>query len=438
MKTHNNVMFLTLIFSLIIFTQSTIQPNSQKMTMRKPSFITPEPNSELMLGTTFPIKWDNAGHSEMGLLLCQDNQKIGIIKKKMTAAETSLTWDVGYTKSKKVGVGHHYHFRLLYRVGGKIDHVDSAWFSIVKPGLIKADPIVITEPHHKTSWEAGKRAYIKWRTYGLGQNPEMRIFLLQTDEKTVVSELGRDSDGIFRWDIPETLGGDYKIRVSKASQGSGMNQRMVKEQIFDISPKFHITPVPRTVELQVKPDILNRYSRKQEQYTLEKTDPLDVKYKNKAGLARVGFHNTYYTHISEWIVNMFLFRSRLLFDLKFLKKKRVIILEATLQLDTKENVGNVEPKYAADKLYVLTKPWVKSRCKCYETPGYFYKPVPQHHNARIDIRDQVKDWLSGAEHNYGFLLSGPVGPYMGLQKNRNFRVTYFLPTLFLKYREYPE
>jgi hypothetical protein len=398
--------------------------------------INPHTGSSWCKGSTYAIQWKRTGTMSANVL-------INIFKNSINPAN-SVEQLTGLNSGLKNWTIPNSYTNGTYYIRVKTDdnavYGDSSNFGIVRRNLVKADPIVITSPsqHEKTNWKAGKRAYVKWKTYGIKKNTEMRILLYQADGRSIICELGRGSNGIFRWEIPETLGGDYTIKVTKAGQSSGIKRMVAADLIFDVSHVFHITPIPKTIVLKIKPDILNRYSRKQRQYTLKRTDPQQVRYKNKAGLARVGFRNTYYTHISEWIVNMFLFRSRLYFDLSPIKKKRVIILEATLLLDTKENYGNTAAKYAADRLYFLTSRWEKAKNKCYETPGYLYKPVPQQHNARIDILDKVIDWRSGAEHNYGLLLSGPHEHFLVTQKNKDFRVTYYLPTLILKFREYPE
>ena len=400
------------IFTLCVFTVSLIHSGNQQsrryLSSTKPTFTNPS-GGELMAGMPFKIKWSKGQiQSQWGLLLFQNNVRVGIIAGPIPNNVLEQDWTVGETKQKKAGPGTNFFIRLVYEVGDDRYHTDSNTFAIKGVPMTKADPIVINNPKMNTEFQAGEKEHIKWITYGQDIKTEMSISLYDSSGTSFIQNIGRGSNGLFSWDVPDDLHGRYRIKITKAiPSGKGKKALVAKDPFMAESKTFKILPKPYYVTLDAQ--IYDRHSRRRERNVSrdpKDMQPEDVGLGKIPGLARVGFYGSYASSAEGWYYYGFIFRSRLFFDFSQLQGK--LIKEAKLYVQKKESkVLDVNPDPSGLRLFWLTGSWEKP-VKCIDTPGYLLFEIgPGKPLLSYDLTEKAKAWLGGKEINYGLLLTNP-------------------------------
>ena len=237
----------------------------------------------------------------------------------------------------------------------------------------------------------------------------------------------------FRWDILKYMnsGPYFRLRVQALS---------TQGEIEGISDSFYLSEDTslKTSETSLQPSLIRaRYSRRVEDHTwIHSWTPRgQPTYPNRSGMVRVGIEN-HYNEASggslSWNYCGFIFRSQIVFSFDEIKNKIQLPLKATLILQNKDQKSyETQFSHGAAKLYVLTSPWDG---RAIDTPGYFYKGIPQTAGAKIeiDVLQQVKDWLNGTEENLGFLISAIKEDFA---HNDEVCITFFEVTLNLRYLE---
>jgi hypothetical protein len=147
----------------------------------------------------------------------------------------------------------------------------------------------------------------------------------------------------------------------------------------------------------------------------------------------VGFENHFWKDGSDWTYSGFIFRSRLFFDINQFVGKKGILLEAKLILNEYSTDSNYpDANFCGQDIHVLTGVW-EQPVKCIDTPGYHYKRIHANKTQSIDVVQQVRDWISGAEVNHGFLFTGIIEQF----HHDNLKcVSYYSAELYIKFREY--
>lgn len=195
---------------------------------------------------------------------------------------------------------------------------------------------------------------------------------------------------------------------------------------------------PQTIEVTIPVQKRDRHSRREQgetgEFVADPGLPLEPTHPSMPSKARVGFENHYRTDGSDWFYSGFVLRSRLFFDVSQFEGKKGILLEAQLKLTNYSTDSNYPgTSSCGHQLFVLTSVW-ELPIKCIETPGYFYKNIPANENMmNIDILQQVRDWISGAEVNHGLLFTGVDESW---QHNNQHCVSYYTAELYIKFREY--
>ncbi len=224
--------------------------------------------------------------------------------------------------------------------------------------------------------------------------------------------------------------GYYKIKISPkyaADNYAGMP---------GFSGKIHLSRGVEKVTGTLNPRIRNRFSRKQEYYTV--TKPLGVGNippgcENKPGTARVGFHNYYDPSVStagSYAYRGFVFRSRLIFNLEEYKRPGRLLLKAELRLTAKHNkIDANRNSSCGGGLYYLTGPW---EGKCLDTPGYLIAVIPDQVVFSKDVTQFVQNWYTGSEPNHGFILTGVTEDFV---HNDRICVTWYEAVLIVEFLE---
>jgi len=239
-----------------------------------------------------------------------------------------------------------------------------------------------------------------------------------------------------KWTIdmnPEYGNGYFRVRVKATS---------IQGEVEGLSDSFYLSEDVslKKVRKILKPVLIrNRHSRRREDYEWQwATDERDVRpsgeFEEKPDLMRLGFNNEYRPptggSVSWWYIG-FIFRSQIIFSFDEIKDKIRLPISANLFLQKNSEARyNTQLIHGAGKLYVLTAPWDG---RSIETPGYFYKDIPQKSGAfSIDVLQQVKDWLNGTEENLGFLVTAAKEDFA---HNDEKCCTFFVVWLSIEYYE---
>jgi hypothetical protein len=237
----------------------------------------------------------------------------------------------------------------------------------------------------------------------------------------------------FRWDILKYMnsGPYFRLRVlALSTQG----------EIEGISDSFYLSEDTslKTSETSLHPSLIrSRYSRRAEDHAWMLSSPPagQPRYSNRPGMVRVGIEN-HYNEASggslSWNYLGFIFRSQIVFSFDEIGNKIQQPLKATLILQKKDQKSyKTQFSHGAGKLHIMTSPWDG---KAIDTPGYFYKGIPQTvgDKIEIDVLQQVKDWLNGTEDNLGFLIGAIKEDFA---HNDEICITFFEVTLKLRYLE---
>ncbi len=380
------------------------------------------------LGGGRNITWTAVNFTgEVDVVLKQNDKTIGTIAAKLPAKQGSHSWAVGSLLGGiSAGIGSGYKVQVvknyegLYRPAGSselADESDNA-FSIenaLSAPIPEAMKIDVSAPAAESEFEYGSEflegnryAKVKCRWSG-GQEGPFKFFLREEGNKTE-KEMKAVSG-------PVSLGGDnyeaefwlsrkanftspglwYKIHV-KSAFARGYSGR------FKIKYKVH------TVTLE--PNILNKFHWKFKTYGTE--DGLkypgygEKKFPEKAGNARVGFHNHYYTYgFGRYIYEGIVFRSRIRFDFSCFAKLKGKIVDAKLVV--KQNwfyhADSMDLNDCDVRFYVLERDWPGA--DFFSTYGeHLIQNFPAGAANDFYLTDWSEAWRNGSSANHGLLLVG--------------------------------
>ena len=196
---------------------------------------------------------------------------------------------------------------------------------------------------------------------------------------------------------------------------------------------------PQTLEITIPAQIRDRHSRRRQSsednfngWEVIEQCPQQPTHGSQPSMARVGFENHFHKP-DRWWYTGYIFRSRLFFDVSQFEGKKGILLEAKLILKNTSTDSNYpDVNRCGQDLHVLTGVW-EQPVKCIDTPGYHYKRIFADQTQSIDIVQQVRDWISGAEVNHGLLFTGVIETF---ERNNLKCVSYYSAELYIKFREY--
>jgi hypothetical protein len=229
--------------------------------------------------------------------------------------------------------------------------------------------------------------------------------------------------------------GKYFIRLQEVN-GTGKGESGVFTVMLPIKKEM-TERGPQTIEVTIPAQIRDRHSKRQQRSSggkfLPSNTPDEPTHASLISKARVGFENHFWKDGSDWTYSGFIFRSRLFFDINQFVGKKGILLEAKLILNEYSTDSNYpDANFCGQDIHVLTGVW-EQPVKCIDTPGYHYKRIHANKTQSIDVVQQVRDWISGAEVNHGFLFTGIIEQF----HHDNLKcVSYYSAELYIKFREY--
>jgi hypothetical protein len=399
-----------LIFFILLLCVSLYSAYGQNLYIA-PSFTNPAGSEEWIPGFPVTIKWKpgTGTDSIWGLVLFRANpsQQVGIINRNIPSNQTSYQWKVGDTLSSTATPGLDYYLRLYFEKDGTRRWIRSETFKIRL--LDSRSPrILVTYPNKNSQLDAGGDGGIKWTTKHLDISTSMHISLWSGKGIKALRSIGKGSNGLFFWNIPDDLGGYYKVRVTKIEKipvGQGQNKQ---KQIYGMSERFYIKP--KLIEETIQANHRDRHKHKKlNPVVYWKSNSHEGKgFGSKKNRARIGYFDWIIIgnekHYIGWV-----FRSRIRFDLSSLKGKWV--KKAKLLLTIMERKENKHPKYNSGGkkalLFVLSKEW-EPPVHCLDpAPGYGLAKLYMDKSTMVEVTNLVKDWISGKKTNHGLLLVGP-------------------------------
>jgi hypothetical protein len=205
--------------------------------------------------------------------------------------------------------------------------------------------------------------------------------------------------------------------------------------MYGISPVFFIQEKGTTIVQTLIPRISTRKSHKTEEYSYSGSlDRRGRAYESekRPGMTRVGFENSYKESGLEWLYLGWVFRTKLKFNFSEFEGKRVLVKKAQLLL---KRDWDCLGKNCAKTIWVLTGPWITGQGSALLTPGYTYASLPPATSPlvqddgttiSIDLKSVVEKWISGAQANYGVLLTACNESF---DHDNTIYVTYHLPKL---------
>jgi len=431
------IVFCVVVCSGLVFSQS--------ITVTRPSA-----NEVLYKGESYTITWTISGPMPGEVRIALVNEAANAIV--MDIAQNTINdgrhpWPIPINAP-----GGRYKIAIR-AVGTKITGVSPAFNIQMRRAGTRTPPppeqrrvdynVTIIKPDSNSRWNFGEtkdimietdfEAHYFWMDLTSG---EQRVFPIQ---EGAIQPFGKDGDihkYRYRWTIPTQSAdkGYYRVRV-KATSTQG--------EVEGLSASFYLSEdvTLKTSEIMFQPTSLrNRFYRKQEDYewqweVLDRVPEPRAEHRNRPGLLRIGFENNYTPPQGgslSWRYYGFIFRSHIAFSFAEIKDKIRMPLEAALILRKKDSSAySTQLAHGAGKLYVMTAPWDG---RAIDTPGYFYKDIPQTPAPliEIDVLQQVKDWLSEAEENMGFLI---VGAKEDFGHNDEYMVTFFNAELKVRYLE---
>lgn len=293
--------------------------------------------------------------------------------------------------------------------------------------------ITITSPKEGDTFKTTDPILVSWTSEGITGMLKGSLLKYQQAE---VQTYGNNLKPTGSLTIPagRIMPGKYIIRLQEVN-GNVKGESGAFTVILPIKPEMKKRE-PQTIEVTIPVQKRDRHSKREQSYDWNgfSSLPTEPQHPSTPTHARVGFENHYTESVGMWFYIGFIYRSRLFFDVSQFVGKKGILLEAMLKL-TNHSTDSDYPGISScgHQLYVLTSVWEKP-IKCIETPGYFYKNIPPNQNdMTIDVQQQVQSWISGAEVNHGFLLTGVNELW---NHNNQQCVSYYSAELYIKFREY--
>ena len=111
------------------------------------------------------------------------------------------------------------------RTNGEWDEYPVDTFSFLGSHTALQPTITVTSPDGNEEWERGYSYEITWTSSDFSDNVKIELY---TQSTTMYTELisSTDNDGLWQWEIPsdQTIGSDYKIRISDAGDGNPFDE----------------------------------------------------------------------------------------------------------------------------------------------------------------------------------------------------------------------
>ena len=174
--------------------------------------ISPNGGQSWVRGTTHAIKWTSTGSP--GAYVKIELLKSGIVNKiiaSSTANDGSYSWTISSTQT----LGTDYKIRITSTSKPSITDSSNSNFAIVRGTL------TVTSPNGGESWKRGTVHTITWSKSG-STGSYVKIELLKSGVVNRVITSSTANDGSYSWTIlsTQTLGTDYKIRITSTSYSS--------------------------------------------------------------------------------------------------------------------------------------------------------------------------------------------------------------------------
>lgn len=171
--------------------------------------LSPNGGEKWVKGTTNKIKW---GFSNSG-----SNVKIELLKGGIfnSLIASSTANDGSYDWIPTQTVGTDYKIRITSTGNSAYKDISNNNFTISNPYL------VVLIPNGGESWQRGTTKTITWKSYGnTGTNVKIDLYRGGVFKQTIVAST--PNDGSHPWAIPigQTLGTDYKIKITSASNST--------------------------------------------------------------------------------------------------------------------------------------------------------------------------------------------------------------------------
>ncbi len=172
----------------------------------------PNGGEKWIRGTTHTLKWSSTGSP--GAYVKIELMKSGVLNKVIvssTANDGSYSWTIPSTQT----LGTDYKIRITSTSKPSITDSSNSNFAIVRGTL------TVTSPNGGESWKRGTVHTITWSKSG-STGSYVKIELLKSGVVNRVITSSTANDGSYSWTIPstQTLGTDYKIRITSTSYSS--------------------------------------------------------------------------------------------------------------------------------------------------------------------------------------------------------------------------
>jgi hypothetical protein len=302
--------------------------------------------------------------------------------------------------------------------------------------LQKRTLITITSPKEGQNFKITDPIPVSWNSIGITGQLKGSLHKYQQGE---VETYGNNLNPSGSLTIPagRITPGRYFIRLEEIN-----GDAKADSGIFSVLPKLDkpemVKRQPQNIEVTIPAQKRDRHSKRDRRspgnnFLPGGNIPTDPTHLSNPGQARVGFENHLWKDDDDWVYRGFIYRSRLFFDVSQFVGKKGILLEAKLILNRQSTDSNYpDVNFCGQDLHVLTGVW-ELPVRCIETPGYHYKRIHANATQSIDIVQQVRDWISGAETNHGLLFTGVNERW---EHNNLKCVSYYTAELYIKFREH--
>ncbi|MFA5033868.1 MAG: C1 family peptidase [bacterium] len=170
---------------------------------------TPNGGESWVAGSPYTIKWTSVGVSSVNISL----YKGGVLNSNIASnvgSTGSYYWNIPASQA----LGTDYKIRITSTTNSSILDESNSYFSVTGPAL------TVTTPNGGENWATGSTCAIKWSTSGVSGNVKIDLYKAGVLNKTIISSTS--NSGTYNWAIPttQTLGTDYKVRVTSVSNTS--------------------------------------------------------------------------------------------------------------------------------------------------------------------------------------------------------------------------
>jgi hypothetical protein len=169
----------------------------------------PNGGEKWVRGTVHTIQWTSTG--SLGANVKIELMKAGVLNKVIsssTANDGSYSWNISSTQT----LGIDYKIRITSTSITSITDSSNSWFAIT------AGALTVTTPNGGQTWARGSVHAITWTSTG-SPGAYVKIELLKGGVLNKVISSSTANDGSYSWNISstQTLGIDYKIRITSTS-----------------------------------------------------------------------------------------------------------------------------------------------------------------------------------------------------------------------------